>query len=168
MIKKATSQQPMRTIKVKEKANHHHPKENPPTPGPRSSCGSHGTLLWLRTWAAADAHPPGTHLQPKNCCSLNIILLTMWIFSPKDNYLFHLWMNQSGTCSRAASEECKKLGLTLREMTFLFFRLFARNAWRGDRYPCPFRRFLTRHRVHGARRTKQSRFSCSWLLIVVS
>lgn len=93
----------------KEQANHHHPKANPPTPGPWGSCDSHGTLLWLRTQAAADAHPPGSHSQPANCCCLNIILLTMWIFSRKDNYLFHLWMNQSGTCSKAALEECKKL-----------------------------------------------------------
>lgn len=106
---KANSQQPMRMIKVKEEANHHHPKENPPTPGPWSSCNSHGTLLWLRTWAAADAHPPGSHSWPTNRCSLNIILLTTWIFFPKDNYLFHLWMNQCGTCSKAALEECKKL-----------------------------------------------------------
>lgn len=103
--KRAPSQQLMRTIKVKEEANHHHPKENPPTPRPWSSCDSRGTRLWVRAWAAADVHPPESH------SSQQIVALRISEYFPLKTIicLFHLRMNQSRTCSRAALEECKKL-----------------------------------------------------------
>lgn len=101
--KRATSQQPMRMINVKE-ANHHHPKENPLTPGPWSSCDSRGTALSQSTgcsWCAS----PWITFKPTN------FVLRICEYFPLKTIicLFHLQMNQSRTCSRAALEECKKL-----------------------------------------------------------